>query len=150
MESLCQKWSVNHEADLDNFNTNLWKSVRMSNLDLNFARVCEKWTQRGWSFAFESISKTACTWLLLRELTPSLTRLRETLEAVELMELTESWLPLRSRDNRRLVFIRDRDWGLGVDADILLVMLPDVSRVTLWTGANSPNIGRHSKYLPKF
>lgn len=137
------------ESSQLNFNFFFAQSINkvFKNWTLVFERPCRRKSKRKNKWTFESTSRAACTWLLLSELTPSLTRLRDTLEAVELIELTESWLPLRSRDILRLVFIKVRDCGLGVDADMLLVTLPDVSRVTLWMGANNPNMGRHSKYL---
>ena len=85
-------------------------------------------------------SVAACTWLA-SEVTPNLTRLLLTLLADELMELTDSWLPERSRAERSPE-PRERDMGLGVLSD----MAPP-KRVTLCTGANRPWRGLQSKYL---
>lgn len=47
------------------------------------------------------MTHAACTWLL-NDVTPSLTLAdREVFDVVELIELMESWLPLRSRDKAR-------------------------------------------------
>lgn len=81
----------------------------------------------------------ACTWLA-NEVTPNLTLDLETLDAVEDSDETLSWLPLRSLELRRLVVMRGRECGDGVDA-------ADSAGEILWTGANSPCRGLHSKYL---
>ena len=85
-----------------------------------------------------------CTWLL-REVTPSLTRLRDTLDVVELMELTDSWLVLRSRDKLEAVSLA-REERRGV-ADVSEVDIPLESLETLCTGANKPYNALQSKYL---
>lgn len=83
------------------------------------------------------ISNPACTWLLPSPETPSLTLGRDALDVAELIELTDSWLPLRSRLVRSPALPTDLVIGLGVDvADVFM---------TLWTGANKPYRGRQSK-----
>jgi len=80
------------------------------------------------------------TWLF-NAVTPSLTRVRDRLEAVELMELTDSWLPLRSRDSPPALGGLLRELLRGVEAN------GATARETLATGANRPYKGRQSKYL---
>ena len=90
----------------------------------------------------QEVKNAACTWLA-SEVTPNLTRERDTLDAVEEMEDTLSWLPLRSLEFRRLVDMRGREWGEGVD-----VAEPPAFAI-LCTGANRPCSGLQSKYLQK-
>lgn len=94
-------------------------------------------------------SHAANTWEpVFSALTPSLTRLREMLDAEEAMEETESWLPLRSRDRllrpRPTLLTLPRLTGVAITG----VVSPSIL-ATLCMGANSPYSGRHSKYLKK-
>ena len=89
----------------------------------------------------------ACT-LLLKEVTPSLTRPREIDDVVDEIDEMDSWLALRSRE--RFVPSRASVGARGV-LFILLALggawWPGRSFDTFETGAKSPNIGLHWKYL---
>ena len=84
----------------------------------------------------------ACT-CVPRAVTPSLTRLRLDVETLELIELIDSWLPLRSRDSVL------RGWLARIVRGTGGTVAPGIVFTTLCTGANSPNMGLHSKYLSK-
>lgn len=73
-------------------------------------------------------------------MTPNLTRDLDTLEAVEDIESTLSWLPLCSRELRRLVDMSGLQCGEGVE-------VREPAREILCTGANNPCRGWQSKYL---
>ena len=81
----------------------------------------------------------ACTWLL-SDVTPSLTRLLDAVDAVLPIELTESWLPLLSRDRPPYLLLIDARRGVAVG-------IGPRGLHTLWTGANNPYKGLQSKYL---
>lgn len=87
---------------------------------------------------------------MFNDVIPNLTLLRETDEADELTELTESMLPLRSRDRPPPYLDMDpRLWGVadGGGAAEGGTLPPAPALVTLWTGANNPCMGLQSKYL---
>ena len=92
-----------------------------------------------WSNVESGTSKPACTWLFPSPETPSLTLGLEALDVAELRELTDSWLPLRSRRRPVLPMERDMRLVLGVAGTVVFW--------TLWIGANRPYRGWQSKYL---
>lgn len=78
---------------------------------------------------------------------PNLTRLRDTLDADELMELMESWLPLLSLDARSPLF---EDGSLELRGVVIPTAVAlELSLATLCTGAKSPYKGWQLKYLSK-
>jgi len=76
------------------------------------------------------------------EVTPSRRRDRETFDVTEPTELSDSWLPLRSRLDIRVVLTGIRLTEPGPPRR------DDATRDTLDTGANRPKVGTHWKYLP--
>jgi len=72
------------------------------------------------------------------DVTPSRRRDRETFDATDPSELSDSWLPLRSRHSVVPTGMRLMESGPRRDG---------AARDTLESGANRPNVGTHWKYL---